>query len=116
MKSLLLDRTVWDLVLDADGNIAVASEPYSRTQDVACACRLFKGELWYSTKKGIPYFAEILGKRPSFSLVKEYLNQAALTVPGVVSSQVIFSGFTRRGLSGQIQYIDETGAVNGVSF
>lgn len=116
MKSLLLDRTAWDLVLDASGNIACASEPYARTQDVACACRLFVGELWYSTKKGIPYFAEILGQRPPFSLIKEYLSRAAMTVPGVVSVQVVISGLSRRQLTGQIQFIDEDGAKQGVTF
>lgn len=116
MKSLLLDRTAWDLILDANGNIACATEPYSRSQDVACACRLFVGELWYSTKKGIPYFAEILGHRPPFSLVKEYLTRAAMTVPGVVSAQVIISGLNGRQLIGQIQFIDEDGIKQGVTF
>jgi S-methylmethionine-dependent homocysteine/selenocysteine methylase len=30
MKSLLLDRDAWDLVLDANGNIAACWEPYAR--------------------------------------------------------------------------------------
>ena len=60
MKSLLLDRGAWDLVLDAEGNIAVCEEPYSIAQDVACACRTFKGELIYDVNDGVPYFSEIL--------------------------------------------------------
>ena len=64
MKTLLLDRTQWDLVQDANGNIALATEPYARAQDVASACRLFRGELWYDTAAGIPYFEDILGKSP----------------------------------------------------
>jgi hypothetical protein len=37
MSSLLLDIDVWDLVLDANGDIALAQPPYSLAQDVACA-------------------------------------------------------------------------------
>jgi len=60
-KTLLLDRTVWDLVLDSNGDIALASPPYALEQDVASAVRLFLGELWYDTTKGIPYLKKFLG-------------------------------------------------------
>lgn len=116
MKSLLLDRTVWDLVLDTSGNIAVATEPYARAQDVACACRLFARELWYATNKGIPYFSDILGHWPPLEVVRAKLIEAALTVPGVVSAQVVISEFKNRAIVGQVQFIDTTGAANNVSF
>ena len=41
MNTLLLDLTNWDLLVDASGNIAVASDPYSVAQDVASAVRVF---------------------------------------------------------------------------
>lgn len=116
MKSFLLDRTVWDLVLDTSGNIAVATEPYAIAQDVANACRLFAAELWYDTTKGIPYFAEILGRWPPLAVVRAELVKAALTVPGVVSAQVVISDLTGRTLTGQVRFIDTTGASQGVSF
>ena len=40
-STLLLDQTEWDLVLDASGNIALASPPYALAQDVASAVRTF---------------------------------------------------------------------------
>lgn len=116
MKSLLLDRDVWDLVLDANGDIACATEPYAIAQDVACACRLFLGELWYQTNKGIPYFQEVLGHWPPLPLVRKYLEDASMAVHGVVSVQVVINGVSGRSLTGQVQFIDETGASNGVSF
>ena len=64
MKTLLLDVESWDVILDAASNIAIASEPYAVAQDVASAIKLFAGELWYDTTKGVPYFASILGKSP----------------------------------------------------
>lgn len=116
MDTLLLDRTLWDLCKDASGNIALATNPYSRTQDVASAARLFLGELWYDTTKGVPYSTEILGQMPPLQIIKERLVQAALTVPGVVSAQVVITDFSSRTLSGQIQFIDVDGQANNVTF
>lgn len=115
-KSLLLDRDVWDLVLDAEGNIAVCTEPYSIAQDVACACRTFKGELVYDINDGVPYFSEILGQWPPLSLVRERLKAAALSVEEVVSAQIIITAVEGRQLSGQVQFIDVDGNANGVTF
>ena len=115
-NTLLLDRTAWDLVLDSAGDIALAEPPYALAQDVASAVRLFLGELYYDTTKGIPYFENVLGKLPPLSLLTGYIEKAALTVPGVVTAQCIISSFNNREIVGQIQFIDETGVTNGVTF
>jgi hypothetical protein len=109
LQTLLLDRTKWDLVLDAYGNIAVASEPYALAQDAASACRLFAGELWYDTRQGVPYFESILGKRPPLGLIKALLTQAAMSVPGVVAATVYLTRFADRVLTGQVQVRDQLG-------
>lgn len=115
-NTLLLDRTVWDLVLDSNGDIALASPPYALEQDVASAVRLFLGELWYDTTKGIPYFEEILGQLPPVSLLIAYIESAALSVPGVVSARCIISSFQDRSVSGEIQFIDDSGVGGSVGF
>ena len=115
-NTLLLDQSAWDLVIDSAGNIAMATPPYALAQDVASAVRLFLGELWYATAKGIPYFEDVLGQLPPLSLLTGYIEKAALTVPGVVSAQCIISAFDAREITGQIQFIDETGAANNVTF
>ncbi len=116
LNTLLLDRSAWDLVLDSAGDIAVAAPPYALAQDVASAVRLFLGELWYATPDGIPYFEEILGYLPPPSLMIAYIEAAALTVPGVVQAQCIIESFDAREITGQIQFIDELGAANNVTF
>ena len=116
MNTLLLDQTTWDLVLDANGNIALASEPYSIAQDVASAIKLFSGELWYDSAKGVPYFLQILGEYPPTSLVKAELAKAALTVPQVVKARVINLRMKGRELSGIVEVIDDKGKTNNVSF
>ena len=111
MKTLLLHPVKWDLVLDANGNIAVATDPYRTAQDVACALRTFLGELWYQKTRGVPYFQNILGQSPSLGFVKAKLEAAALEVPGVTSATAYISSFTNRKLSGQIQVTDSTGKI-----
>lgn len=115
-NTLLLDRSAWDLVLDSSGNIALAAPPYALAQDVASAVRLFKGELWYDTTKGVPYFKQVFGKLPSRSLMRGLIEKAALTVPGVTKAHCILTGFTGRKLTGEIRFIDETGNQNAVNF
>lgn len=109
MKTLLLDRDRWDLVLDASGNIAVATNPYSLAQDVASAIRLFQGELWYDTAKGIPYFDQILGKQPPLQLMKAWFIRLAITVPGVDRAVCYLESIINRQVVGQIQFTDSSG-------
>lgn len=116
MKTLLLDRDAWDLVLDASGNIAVATEPYAIAQDVASAIRTFAGECWYDTGLGVPYFGDIVGQWPPVALIKAKVVEAALKVPGVVSAQCLILSLTDRTITGQVQIIDTTGAANNVNF
>lgn len=109
MDTIFLHPDTWDLVLDDAGNIAMAKDPYSKAQDVASAVRLFKGELYYNTIKGIPYFEETLGKKQSYALYQYRLEKAALTVPGIVRAKANVIGRENRVLSGQILFTDEQG-------
>lgn len=116
MNTLLLDLDLWDLCLDASGNIAMATEPYAVAQDVASALKLFAGELYYDTSKGVPYFDQILGEYPPSSLIKTAYTDAALTVPEVVQAQVIDLQIVNRELTGTVEVIDTTGQAQNVSF
>jgi hypothetical protein len=115
MSTLLLDTVTWDLVVDAFGNIAVASNPYALAQDAASAIRTFQGEVYYDTTIGVPY-QNILGKRPNLALTKQALITAALTVPGVVSATCFLTGFTNRALTGQVQIRSASGQTSAASF
>ena len=115
MNTLLLDPADWDLVLDANGNIAAAGEPYSIAQDVASACRLFLAELYYDTAKGVPYWGNILGEQVSPSFFNSAIEDAAKTVPGVVDATSYITDFSSRILSGQIQVTDYNGTTTVVN-
>ena len=114
-STLLLNPLTWDLTVDNVGNIATVAPPYAVAQDVASACRLFRGELWYDTTKGVPYFETILGKKPPPGLIKSAIEAAARTVPGVVTASL---QLTHRGMDrvqgGVLLFTDETGATHSV--
>lgn len=110
-RTLALDRTVWDLVLDTSGNIAVVSNPYSIAQDVASAVRCFRGECWYDTALGAPYLTDVFANPPPLSLVAARIEEEALRVPHVISATCLFTEQNKgtRGLAGSILITDDLG-------
>lgn len=115
MTTLLLAIDTWDLITDSSGNIALADDPYAIAQNVASACRTWKGELWYNTVPGIPY-EEILGHLPPLPLVKSLMETEARSVEGVQSAACLFSSLDNRTLTGQIQIITTSGDTINVGF
>lgn len=111
MKTLLLDQTAWDLVLDAQGNIALAAEPYALAQDAASAVRTFQGEVYYDTAQGVPYFQSILGTFPPAQLMKAAFVKAAMSVPGVKSAVCFLQAVAGRQVIGQIQITSDNDEV-----
>jgi hypothetical protein len=117
VKSLALSpQPVWDLTVDAIGNIATVDGPAAMEQNVACAAKTFLGELYYNTSAGVPYFRDVLGRRYNPTLLQAYLNKAALTVTGVVKARTIITGFVDRTITGRIEFIDTDGQSRGVNF
>lgn len=117
MDTLLLDRSTWDLVLDADGNIAKASNPYSLAQDAASVIRTWLGEVYFDTTVGIPWAQQVMGRSPSLSLLREQLKAAALTVPDVATATVYLVTLTDRRVGGQVQVTSSsTGTTSAADF
>lgn len=116
MDTILLDRTSWDLVLDANRDIALATNPYALAQDAASQCRLFKGELWYDAVPGIPYFDQILGQYPPIALVRSQLELAALRTPELVAAVATITGAEDRHLTGDLRVTDNAGIVSTSRF
>lgn len=116
-NTILLDIAAWDLVLDAQGNIAVASAPYSLAQDAASAIKTFLGECYWDTTLGVPYLSEVLGRTPQLALIKALFVRAAEAVPGVASARCYLTEITDRVVSGQVQVTGEaTGQVSAANF
>ena len=115
MKTLLLDTDAWDIVLTAGGDIAVATNPYAIAQDVASECRLFLGECFYDTTRGVAYLQQFLGKSPPVAVLQDDLQQAALRTPEVVSASVVFESFENRQVGGSVRFTDASGQTQQVA-
>jgi hypothetical protein len=114
---MLLSLDLWDLVVDANGNWGIATDPYSVAQDVASICRVFQGEEYYNTTAGIPYFQNILAQLPSAGFMKAVYAAQASLVPGCANPVVFFSGLNEtRVLTGQIQFTDSNGVAQVAGF
>lgn len=110
-KTLLLDPQSWDLLVTSSKNIAVAGAPYAQAQNAACAIKLFQGEDYYDTTRGVPYWEQILGHWPPITLMKSLFIKAALTVPFVKSAQCFIESIQDRRPKGQVLITTDTGAI-----
>jgi hypothetical protein len=116
MNTLLLNPNTWDFLIDANLNIAMASEPYSISQDVASACKTFAGEVYYDTTQGVPYFANFLGQPADIASLQIAYEAAAMTVPDVVASQCTAIWYNNRMISGNIEVINTAGQTLNAQF
>ena len=116
MNTMLLNPGTWDLMVDASGNIAMAQEPYANAQDVASAVRLFQGELYYDTSKGVPFFDQVLGVEVPVQNIQSLFEAAALTVPDVVEAKCDLQQDAARNLLGTLQVINSAGQAVNVQF
>jgi hypothetical protein len=116
MNTLLLstpaqDGVGWDLVIQ-NGTLAIAGGGIALAQDVACACRTFRGECWLDTTRGVPYYNQILGQRISLQFIKQALITEGLTVPNVASIRCFLTGpGPNRAVGGQLQITSQDGLI-----
>lgn len=108
MKTLLLDQTTWDIVLDVAGNWAIADNPYSQAQDASSMFRTFRGEVFYDVNLGLR-LDKIIDQPVNLSYSRQQLQNAALLVPGLTSAAVFFSSFENRRLAGQARLTNDSG-------
>lgn len=110
MAEPLLERSTWDFIPDANGDLAMVDAPYAIAQQVACECQMYLGEGWFDTAQGIPYDPDILGQAPNIALLQSLMETAALGVPGVVSARaVLYLSRAARTVKGAIYVTTDSG-------
>lgn len=108
MKTMFLRTDTWDLALDTQGNIAVATEEYQQAQDIASSCRVFLGDDYYNKFDGIPYLESIMGRSSyPISLYQRHLHDRSMLVNGVVSIDVKLNQLKDRVQSGSITFTND---------
>lgn len=106
-RNMQLDTSTWDLMLDGSGNLAITDGSLSVAQDVASSCLVFSGECYYDTTLGIPWKAEVLGKRPTPGFIQHKMQAEARKLPIVDQAMAsIFFDKTTRTMRGAIRVTD----------
>ena len=78
------------IALDAPGAdlavpFALLTGANAVAQRLRCRLRFFYGEWFLDTRQGVPYFRDVLLKRPSLGLIKSLFRRVILSTPGIVS-------------------------------
>lgn len=117
MQSLLLDNGTWDLVVDANRNLAVCTAPYAVLQDVATAVRIWLGEVLYDVRLGIGYDTDIFTNASNAVVLAREVERIASEVAGVTAAQCTLTrpGQKRR-LTGVIRVQLNDGTTSDVQF
>lgn len=73
-----------ELVLDASGQLLLVENQEETEQFLEQKLRTFRGEWFLNTNLGLPYFDDILVKRPNPTLIEALLTDEILSTPGVL--------------------------------
>lgn len=84
VRNLFIDPLTGDLVI-TKGVLQLASDSDAITQAVIQALRTIAGEYFLDATVGVPYFEQVLVKRPDPDLLKKVFTDAILAVRGVTS-------------------------------
>lgn len=121
------EEDYWDLVLsntrnweaidsdelDPDTGAHIGEAKYC-AQTVANSCRMFRDDAYYFPQEGVPYFENVLGKKPPQSLIYAYLREASFRVPLVKNITILDYAKVNRIISGEIRITTENGSVEDV--
>jgi len=83
MSSFQLDQATGDLLI-VNNSLSLTTGLEAIRQHMQCRFRLFLGEWFLDESLGVPYYQDILVKKPSFNVVQEVLKNTALETVGVI--------------------------------
>ena len=93
----------WDLTLDGQGFIGIASGGQAVAQDAASACLTFYGEAYYDSSLGIPWDTQVLGKPASLGYVSSKMKTEAKKLSVVDDAEcTLYLNKTTRKVGGQL--------------
>lgn len=106
-STLFLLPDTWDLTLDSNNNIAIATDEYQQAQDIATSCRVFLADDYYNKQDGIPYHEIIGNSGYPLSLYQRNLYDRAKLVEGIVTVDIKLDALRDRVLSGAIMFTND---------
>lgn len=119
MSSFQLDPTTGDLLI-TNNSLTLTTGIEAIRQHMQCRFRLFLGEWFLDTTLGVPWFRDILIKRPAFVVVREILKKVILETPGVLeilkfefdfvgqtrTAKLVFAALTTEGVIDYTQLVE----------
>ncbi|MEX9215651.1 hypothetical protein AB7W40_09950 [Providencia rettgeri] len=105
----------WDVTIDSIGYLDFAINEHATAQDVACACSVFKGEIYVDSGAGIDYQGKYLGRPYSSAKLAMDLEREAMTI-STVESVVCSVIFNAEGQAASIKILttDNYGRQQGI--
>lgn len=110
-----------DIALDTDGDIKITNNQVllnegaeAIRQHLLTRFQLFFGEWFLDITEGVPWYQDILIKKPAFSVVQEILKDVILDTPGVLELRSFNLDFTAqtRQLSLTFQALTTSGFID----
>lgn len=86
LSDLMLDDTTKDLLIE-NGDLQLTEGLDRVKQHLSQRLKLFFGEWFLETERGIPYFQDIFKKNPDGDIVDATFKKAVIETPGVVNLQ-----------------------------
>jgi hypothetical protein len=84
MSDLQLNSSTWDLEIQ-NGDFVLIEDKEALQQFLKQRLQTFLGEWFLDSSKGVPYFEEILVKRPQFEAVDSIFKTQILQTPGIIN-------------------------------
>lgn len=103
----------WDLVV-VNGRLQFTEDDAALAQRVACAEKVFAGEMFFDVTFGIPWLPEVLTKGFNGALLRSALEAQALTVPEVAEARASVQGFSGGQVRATVRFTDAAGVSGGV--
>lgn len=92
---IALDQDTNDLFLTADGNLAMAQDAEAVGQHARQRIQTFGGEWYLDTTCGVPWLAQILGRRYDPALAEAVVKSEILNTDGVTEITAFSVSFDR---------------------
>lgn len=105
-----------DLLLEGGTTKTIEGAAYAR-QRVEVSLDFCLGEWFLDTRQGLPYFRDVLIRKPNDETVRSVMRRAIMNTPGIVKVDSLVTSYniTARKLTVTFQATHEDGTFPGVS-
>lgn len=93
MADLALSQPDWDLVFDENEDLTFNDGAEETNQNSKFRLQVLLGEMFDDTRKGIPWFTDMVDPRVDVDTKKQIIRRAILSTPGVASLDTLELGF-----------------------